>query len=98
VRSDASGASIHVADWHITALRRDGSAQPLPVPARFAALPAAVPPGPPRNVGLLYRELARAIAEDRQPEPGFATAVGYHRLVDAIERASKTGVRQDVTS
>lgn len=98
VRPDASGASIHVADWNITALRGDGTAQPLPVPARFAPLPSDVPPGPPRNVALVYRELALAIAEDRQPEPGFATAASYHRLIDAIERASQTGVRQDVTS
>ncbi|MGH3301014.1 MAG: hypothetical protein ACRDOK_04855 [Streptosporangiaceae bacterium] len=68
------------------------------MPARFEPLPAGVPPGPPRNVALVYRELALAIAEDRQPKPSFATAVGYHRLVDAIERASQTGVRQGVTS
>jgi len=98
VRPDASGASIHVADWDITALRADGSAQPLPVPARFAPLPADVPPGPARNVALVYRALARAVAADRPAEPGFAAAVAYHRLVDAIERASQTGLRQDVTS
>jgi predicted dehydrogenase len=98
VRPDATGASVHVADWDITALRADGTAQQLPVPARFAPLPPAVPAGPPRNVALVYRELARAIAEDRPAQPGFATAVEYHRLLDAIERASGTGVMQDVTS
>jgi predicted dehydrogenase len=66
--------------------------------ARFASLPAGVPPGPPRNVALAYRALPRAIAEDRQAAPGFETAVGYHRLLDAIEQASRTGVRQDVPS
>jgi predicted dehydrogenase len=98
VRPDASGASIHVADWNITALRPDGTAAAMPVPARFAPLPAGVPPGPPRNVALVYQALARAIAEDRTAEPGFETAVAYHRLIDAIERASLTGVRQDVTN
>jgi predicted dehydrogenase len=97
VRPDPSGASIHVADWVITALRADGTTQVLPIPARFAPLPASVPAGPPRNVALVYRELARAISEQRLAEPSFATALEYHRLLDGIERASQTGVRTDVT-
>jgi predicted dehydrogenase len=96
VRPDTSGASIHVADWAISVLRGSAPAEDLPVPARFWRLPAGVPAGPPRNVALLYRELARAIAEDRPAEPGFATAVRHHELVDAIERAAATGVRQEL--
>jgi predicted dehydrogenase len=96
VRPDESGASIHVAEWAIAALRSSAPAEGLPVPARFWPLPASVPAGPPRNVALVYRELASAIAEDRPAEPGFATAVRYHQLVDAIERAAATGVRQEL--
>jgi predicted dehydrogenase len=96
VRPDPSGASIHVADWAISLFRGTAPAEDLPVPARFSPLPAGVPAGPPRNVALLYRELARAIAEDRPAEPDFATAVRYHELVDSIERAAATGVRQEV--
>jgi predicted dehydrogenase len=94
VRPDPSGASIHVADWAITALRGSAPARELPVPARFSPLSRGVPAGPPRNVALSYAELARAIAEDRPAEPGFATAVRYHELVETIERAAATGVRQ----
>lgn len=96
VRPDPAGASIHVADWAVTGLRGGAPAQDLPVPARFRPLPPGVPAGPPRNVALVYRELARAIAEDRPAEPGFATAVRYHELVDSIERAAETGVRQEL--
>ena len=94
VRPDPSGASIHVADWAIAALRGNAPAEDLPVPDRVWPLPPGVPAGPPRNVALIYSELARAIAEDRSAEPGFATAVRYHELVDSIERAAATGVRQ----
>jgi predicted dehydrogenase len=94
--ADQSGASIHVADWAIAALRGSGPAEDLAVPARFWPLPAGVPAGPPRNVALVYRELASAIAEARPAEPGFATALSYHRLVDAIERAAATGVSQEL--
>ncbi|MBO0834164.1 MAG: Gfo/Idh/MocA family oxidoreductase [Actinobacteria bacterium] len=98
VRPDPSGASIHVADWHISVLRGSDPASELPVPDRFCPLPASIPAGMPRNVALVYRELAQAIAENRPAEPSFATAVRYHQLVDAIERAADSGRRQDVTS
>ena len=66
------------------------------MPAPFSALPSSVPPGPPRNVALLYRELGQAINEGRPAEPGFDTAVRYHQLVDATQRASDTGTRQQL--
>jgi len=96
VRPDPSGASVHVADWAITALHADGTAEVLPVPARFTPLPASVPPGPARNVALVYSELARAITSGRPAEPGFDTAVWYHQLVAAIQRASDTGAAQQL--
>jgi predicted dehydrogenase len=96
VRPFPSGASIHVADWAISVLRGSDQAEDLPVPARCCPLPAGVPAGPPRNVALVYRELARAIVDDRPAEPGFRAAVRYHQLVDSIERAGATGVRQEL--
>jgi predicted dehydrogenase len=96
VRPDPSGASVHVADWAISVLRGSGPAQQLPVPGRFWPAETPIAAGPARNVALIYRELAMAIAENRAAEPGFATAVRYHRLVDTIQRASDTGLRQDV--
>jgi predicted dehydrogenase len=94
----AGGGSIHIADWAISGYRGDGPAQELPVPARLAPVPASVPPGPPRNIARVYRELAGAITEQRSAEPGFATAAGWHRALDAIQRASDTGTSQDLAA
>jgi hypothetical protein len=52
------------------------------VPGRFSPIPAAVPPGPPRNVAVLYREFARAINYGQPAAPDFATAVRYHQLLE----------------
>jgi predicted dehydrogenase len=91
----ATPGGIHITDWAITITRPDGSAAALPVPGRFAPLPAAVPAGPPRNVAVLYREFARAIAGDSEAAPDFATAVHFHELLETIQRASDTGIREE---
>jgi predicted dehydrogenase len=91
----ATPGSIHIADWAISITRTDGSTEDLPVPERFSPVPVSVPAGPPRNVAALYRALARAIADDKPAEPDFATAVRCHRLLERIQLASDTGVRQD---
>ncbi len=86
---------IHITDWAISISKPDGSATDLPVPGRFCPVPAAVPAGPPRNVAVLYREFARAISDDQPAAPDFGTAVRFHRLLEIIQRASDTGIRQD---
>ena len=98
VRPATAGGSIHIADWAITISKPDGPAQDLPVPARFSPVPAAVPAGPPRNVAVLYREFARAISDGLPAAPDFATAARFHQLLENIQRASDTGIRQDVVS
>jgi predicted dehydrogenase len=94
VRPAAPGG-IHITDWAISVAKPDGTVVDRPLPARFAAVPAAVPAGPPRNVAGLYREFARAIREGRPAVPDFGTAVRFHRLLENIQRASDTGVRQE---
>jgi predicted dehydrogenase len=91
----ATPGGMHITDWAITVVRADGSAEDLPVPARFTPLPAAVPAGPPKNIALLYREFARAITRHSQAAPDFAAAVRHHQLLEKIQRASDTGARQD---
>jgi predicted dehydrogenase len=94
IRPAVPGA-IHIADWAVSVARADGSTADLPVPAHFNAVAAAAPAGPPRNVAVLYRELARAISGGEPATPDFAAAVRHHRLLAAIQRASDTGTRQD---
>jgi predicted dehydrogenase len=87
---------IHIADWAVSIARADGSGEDLPVPQRLRAVADAAPAGPPRNVAVLYQELARAIAGGPPVTPDFDAAVRHHRLLAAIQRASDTGARQDV--
>ncbi len=94
VRPAAPGG-IHITDWAISISKPDGSAADLPVPGRFSPIPAAVPAGPPRNIALLYREFARAISGGQPATPDFATALRYHQLLENIQQASDTGIRQD---
>jgi predicted dehydrogenase len=91
----AAPGGIHITGWAVSLSKPDGPAADLPVPERFSPLPATVPAGPPRNVALLYREFARAIADGRPAVPDFATAVRYHQLLEKIQQASDTGIRQD---
>jgi hypothetical protein len=51
-----------------------------------------VPPGSPYNVA--YVKLAEGIRDGKSAIPGFDAAVTRHRLLDAIVRASDTGLKQ----
>jgi predicted dehydrogenase len=93
--SPGSAGSIHITDWAVSVAKPDGPAADLPVPGRFSPIPEAVPAGPPRNVAVLYREFARAIGDGQPAAPDFGTAVRYHQLLEHIQRASDTGIRQD---
>ncbi|GAA4573247.1 Gfo/Idh/MocA family protein [Planotetraspora kaengkrachanensis] len=57
-----------------------------PVPRALAALP--------QNVAQTYAFLARDLREGTDTVPGFDHALVRHRLVDAIEQASRTGTVQ----
>lgn len=92
----ATPGGIHISDWAILLAKPDGSVQQLPVPGHFSPVPVTVPAGPPRNVAVLYREFARAINQGRPAVPDFATAVRFHQLLATIQRASDTGLRQDI--
>ncbi|GAB2550225.1 Gfo/Idh/MocA family protein [Nocardia heshunensis] len=80
------GTFIHWGDWDI----RIGD-EVLAVPEGYRTVPAEVRSGPPANIAALYREVACAIAEGRQPHPSFETALHHHRLLAAIERSAAEG-------
>ncbi|MGV9325098.1 Gfo/Idh/MocA family protein [Streptosporangium sandarakinum] len=85
------GTFIHWGDWDI----RIGD-DVMAVPDTYRTVPAGVRSGPPANIAALYQEVARAIAEDRQPYPGFETALRHHRLLAAIERSAADGIAREV--
>jgi predicted dehydrogenase len=63
---------------------------PMPVPERLMFTVPATPSGEAVNVGQMYPLFAQAIRGGKSRQPNFATAVGLHRLVDAIKQASDT--------
>ncbi|MDI3405812.1 Gfo/Idh/MocA family protein [Streptomyces cavernicola] len=67
-------------------------AREVPLPDTYRpALPGAGSPA--SNVHQVYTDLARAIRTGERSEPDFGTAVGTHRLLDAIKLAAATGER-----
>lgn len=88
VRAQHAGLTLHGA-------RKDGkSLEPLPIGDTYRWVPQDMLPGEPYNVGQMLRNAARAIRAGSPAAPDFALAVTRHRLLDAIQRASDTGVRQ----
>ncbi len=63
----------------------------LEVPSRFVCVGNNMPAGEPYNVGQMYSRFAQAIRTGRGGHPDFDTAVGLHRFLDDIRRASDTG-------
>jgi predicted dehydrogenase len=69
--------------------------EPMAVPGRFAGAAHGMPFAESINVGRMYSLFAEAIHGGESRQPTFETAVGLHRLLDAIRQASASG--QDVT-
>jgi len=65
----------------------DTAVRPIEVPGGGARTPAD-------GVARLYAALARDLADDTRTVPDFELALRRHRLIDAVERASATGVAQ----
>ena len=66
----------------------------LPVPARYRWVPEGMPVDSRYNVAQLYVRLAECIRGGKPGFPDFSVAVRRHRLLDAIMRASETGLKQ----
>ena len=63
----------------------------LPAPARLRVVPAAVPEGPPQNVGQAYIHMAEAIREGKRFAPNFDDALEVHKLLEALQHSSDEG-------
>lgn len=74
----------------------NGTLQPLPVPEGFLHSPE-LPVGPAYNVGYAYANLAKALMKGGSASPDFAHGLKVKRLLDAIQTASDTGMRQLLT-
>lgn len=85
------GSFIHWGDWDI----RIGDER-MAIPDTYRTVPPAIESGPPANIAALYREVALAIAEERQPYPNFDTALRHHRLLATIEHSAASGTARSL--
>jgi predicted dehydrogenase len=74
----------------------DPGLEELPIPERLTWVPEAVPEGPAFNVAQMWSRFAESIRTGERAEPDFDTAVTRHQLLEAVQRASDTGQRQDL--
>ncbi|MFF7184932.1 Gfo/Idh/MocA family protein [Streptomyces sp. NPDC008222] len=83
--------NLQVADLRLEGGRgADGTVAPIRIPDRyFAAVPRELT-GPAHNVAQLYAALAADLRTGTDTVPGFDHALDRHRLLSAIEEASRT--------
>ena len=54
----------------------------------------ALPAGPRFNIAQFLQRMADGIRDGKSASPGFDLALTRHRLLDAIQKASDSGVRR----
>jgi predicted dehydrogenase len=85
---------IQVSDFTVRGAQAGKPLADLSIPERYRWVPPAVPAGLPFNVSQLYMLMAEGISEGKSVSPDFDVAVKRHQLLDAIQKASDTGIRQ----
>ena len=80
--------SINLGPNKIFGAQDEGKLAELSVPERFASAPANSPAGQSRNVAHAYARFAKTFHDKARIDPDFDTALGIHRLIDAIERSA----------
>lgn len=87
-------SGVNNSDLTLTLSKPGEPSQEMLIPARYnESLVDDVPANPVGNVARAYAHLAEAIASGRHVVPDFQTAVGVHRLLEAVQQASDRGAR-----
>lgn len=68
----------------------------LTIPSQYHWVPSELNNGPAYNVAQLYAKFYKDLRENTHDTPDFNTAVKNHSLLDIIEKAAETGIRQKV--
>ena len=76
--------------------RGDERLAEMPIPDRLTRVLHSRERDRPFGVAQIWSHYAEAIRSGAPAEPDFDFALDLHRLIDALERASDTGTRQDV--
>jgi predicted dehydrogenase len=96
VPADPGQAYIQVAEFIVRGAQAGKPLADLSIPESYRWVPPAVPAGLPFNVAQLYMRIAEGIREGKSVSPDFDVAVKRHQSLDAIQKASDTGIRQIV--
>jgi predicted dehydrogenase len=85
---------IQVSEFTVRGARAGKPLADLSIPESYRWVPPAVPAGLPFNVAQLYMRVAEGIRGGKSVSPDFNVAVKRHQLLDVIQKASDTGIRQ----
>lgn len=85
---------VQYADLSLRGAKSGETLANLPIPESYRWVPPAVPAGPPFNVAQLFARMVPGIRDGKPVSPDFDLAVKRHQLLDAIQKASDTGLRQ----
>ena len=86
--------NIQVSEFTVRSSQAGKPVADLSIPESYRWVPPAVPAGLPFNVAQLYMGMAESIREGRSVSPDFDVAVKRQQLLDLIQKASDTGIRQ----
>ena len=85
---------IQVSEFTVRGAQAGKPLADLSIPKSYRWVPPAVPAGLPFNIAQLYMRMSDDIREGRSVSPDFDVAVKRHQLVDTVQKASDTGIRQ----
>ena len=85
---------IQVSEFTVRGAQAGKPLADLSIPESYRWVPPAVPAGLPFNVAQMYMRMAEGIREGKSMSPDFNLAVERHQLLDAIQKASDSGIRQ----
>jgi predicted dehydrogenase len=85
---------IQVSEFTVRGAQAGKPRAEFSIPESYRWVPRAVPTGLPFNVAQLFMRMAKGIRDGKPVSPDFDVAVKRHHLLDAIQKASDTGVRQ----
>ena len=95
VLTSPGSANVHRVPLRLAGARRgDVEFHEIPLPERYALQPAGLADGPPRYLAHNYLRLASAIRNDEPVVVDFDYAVRHQELLDLVQTASDTGMRQ----
>jgi predicted dehydrogenase len=85
---------IQVSEFTVRGAQAGKPLADLSLPESYRWVPPTVPAGLPFNVAQMYMRMAEGIREGKCVSPDFDLAVKRHQLLDVIQKASDTGIRQ----